>query len=207
MNRFHPNPDNAPFLFKPYDKMMPGMRVLIAAANSHVINGNMKTIDEIRVTDTSKRSKYRQTDDKKPIKKGRNTYCVAERMGRLRGYLTAAVPYCGEHTYDASLVGANQGSWKYDNVTQQLILETVTQDTVYAADKKFGSIRLIDIMRQHPNRYHNAGIYGPVDKRKACLPKGLFAEAWFQTLLKNMPRGSFFGLQCRNMHLIIWKGL
>ena len=94
--------------------------------------------------------------------------------------------------------------YKTDNTTQQLLEQTVApapswppgkQGVVFALDKKFGSVRLCHYLQQNQARYQNAGVFGPMQRSRRCLPKTFLKSDEFKNKVKAMPKHAFFTLQ------------
>ena len=191
-----------------YAKFEHGMKLLVENTRKRRVPSLWRSIDESRNVDCSSKSKGLCTFERqKPVRKGRNVYVVAERMGNMNGYTSHLIPYAGkQETYKMDMEPDHDICNKTDNLVHRLMKQASSEVGVpgmcFAMDKKFNSVY---VQQKVGPRCNNAVSYGPIQKNRKCLPKYWFRSRHYKNLIANLPKYGYIQLQCKKMHLTIFS--
>lgn len=193
---------------KKYAKFESGLELLLKNTRKWRIPSLWRSIDESRTIHSSCKSKGLYTFERqKPIRKGRNTYVVAEKIGNMNGYSSHMIPYAGKiETYKMEMEPDHDICNKTDNLVHQLLKQATDEVGIpgmcFAMDKKFSSIYVQEKVGPQCN---NAASYGPIQSSRKCLPKYWFKSEDYKNRIANMDKFDYIQLQCNKMHLTIWN--
>lgn len=177
----------------PYRKFVKGHNQLWRQSRILMQQGHIFALDEIRVTSTSKRDKFKTKMDKKPKVLARDMHSVCTATQKFHGYLLTTLPSCGDKTYSKTNAIVDDEK-KMDNIVNQLIRANKKCDyEIYVMDRRYSSI---PIATKISKALGGIGMVGCIDQRRTCLPKCFWAEGSETAAeIKRMKRGDFIQLR------------